>query len=127
MEKVTGIGGIFWKCKDPKSLQAWYVEQLGVPLKHGTMLFEWPDDDHPQRKGQTLLATFPADTQYFAPSTSPFMINLRVRDLDAMLAQLRAAGATVDEKIEDGEHGRFGWVLDPEGHRLELWEPPGSR
>jgi predicted enzyme related to lactoylglutathione lyase len=127
MEKVTGIGGIFWKGRDPKALQAWYVEQLGVPNHNGFMMFEWPDQQHPEATGQTLLSTFPEDTKYFEPSRAPFMINLRVRNLDAMLAQLRAAGATVDEKVDEGEFGRFGWVMDPEGNRIELWEPPGSR
>jgi predicted enzyme related to lactoylglutathione lyase len=127
MEKVTGIGGVFWKCKDPKAQQAWYVEQLGVPQSDGAMVFDWPDPGHPQNKGQTILGTFAADTKYFEPSPAPFMLNLRVRNLDAMLAQLRAAGVTVDDKIEDGEYGRFGWIMDPEGNRIELWEPPGSR
>ena len=128
MEKVTGIGGIFFKSKDPKALQSWYAERLGVPVQdHGMMAFEWEDPAHPKREGMTLVAPFAADTKYFEPSTSPFMVNYRVRDLDAMLAQLRAAGARVDEKIEESEFGRFGWVMDPDGNRVELWEPPGQR
>ncbi|HEX6839712.1 MAG TPA: VOC family protein [Polyangia bacterium] len=124
MERVTGIGGVFWKSKDPKALQAWYAERLGVPASDGFMIFEWEDPTHPARKGQTVLAPFPADTKYFEPSTAPFMINFRVRDLDAMLAQLRAAGVRVDDKIEESELGRFGWAIDPDGNRIELWQPP---
>ena len=125
MEKVTGIGGVFWKSKDPKALQAWYAERLGVPVHDGgVMMLEWEDPTHPSRKGQTVVAPFPADTKYFEPSTAPFMVNFRVRDLDAMLAQLRAAGVRVDDKIDESEYGRFGWVIDPDGNRIELWQPP---
>jgi catechol 2,3-dioxygenase-like lactoylglutathione lyase family enzyme len=128
MEKVTGIGGVFFKAKDPKALQAWYAEQLGVPVSaHGAVVFEWGDPAHPAGKGQTVLAQFASDTKYFEPSTAPFMLNFRVRDLDAMLAQLRAAGVRVDDKIDESEYGRFGWAMDPDGNRLELWEPPGQR
>ena len=127
MEKVTGIGGVFFKSKDPKSLQQWYVERLGVPHGPGGMVFEWEDPAHPKREGQTVLAPFAADTKYFEPSQSPFMVNLRVRDLHAMLAQLRAAGVTVDDKVDESEYGRFGWIMDPDGNRIELWEPPGAR
>jgi predicted enzyme related to lactoylglutathione lyase len=116
MEKVTGIGGVFFKSKDPKALQAWYVEHLGVPIEHGYSVFEGA--------GQTVFAPFAADTKYFEPSKSPFMINFRVRDLDAMLKQLRAAGVTVDDKIDESEFGKFGWAMDPDGNRIELWQPP---
>ncbi len=127
MEKVTGIGGVFFKSKDPKALKAWYAERLGVPHEHGVCVFEWEDPTHPEKKGQTVLAPFPSDTKYFEPSPAPFMINFRVRDLDAMLTQLRAAGVHVDDKIDESEYGRFGWAIDPEGNRIELWEPPGAR
>jgi predicted enzyme related to lactoylglutathione lyase len=125
MEKVTGIGGVFFKSKDPKATQAWYAERLGVPVHAGgVMMFEWEDPQHPKREGQTVLAPFADDTKYFSPSTSPYMINFRVRDLDAMLTQLRAAGVTVDDKVEESEFGRFGWIMDPDGNRIELWQPP---
>ncbi len=127
MEKVTGIGGVFFKSKDPKALEAWYVDRLGVPHGAGGIMFEWDDPTHPEKKGTTVLGLFAAETKYFAPSTSPFMVNFRVRDLDAMVAQLRAAGVQVDDKIEDSEYGRFGWAMDPDGNRIELWEPPGAR
>lgn len=121
MERVTGIGGIFFKARDPDQLKAWYHQHLGVPLgEHGVVVFASKDDP----AGQTVWSPFAHDTTYFAPSTASFMVNFRVRDLDAMLAQLRAAGARIDDKIDDGELGRFGWAMDPEGNRFELWQPP---
>ncbi len=115
MERVLGVGGIFFKAKDPKALEAWYRDTLGLPM-----------DEHGQMQGDSgplVWSAFAADTTYFEPSKSPFMINFRVKDLRAMLAQLRAAGATVDEKVQEEPYGRFGWVMDPEGNRVELWEP----
>jgi catechol 2,3-dioxygenase-like lactoylglutathione lyase family enzyme len=123
MERVLGVGGIFFKAKDPKKLKAWYCEHLGLPTgEHGEVMFMTQADPGPG----TVWSTFPADTKYFEPSTAPFMINFRVKDLNAMLAQLRAAGATVDEKVQDEGYGKFGWVMDPEGNRIELWEAPAE-
>jgi len=126
MEKVTGIGGIFFKCEDAKSLRNWYRDHLGIPVDetYGFASFEWREKDEPDVEGMTLWTPMPSTTKYFDPSRAPFMINYRVENLDAMLAQLRAAGATVDEKVDDSEFGRFGWVTDPEGNRFELWQPP---
>ena len=119
-DRVTGIGGIFFKAKDPDKLKAWYVENLGVPAdENGYIVFEVKDDPGPS----TAWSTFKSDTTYFAPSTAPFMINYRVKNLDAMLAQLKKAGAKVDDKVEDTDFGKFGWAMDPEGNRFELWEP----
>jgi predicted enzyme related to lactoylglutathione lyase len=126
MEKVTGIGGIFFKSKDPKALGEWYARNLGLDVQPwGGAMFSWGagSDD---ASGSTLWSPFPADTKHFEPSSAPFMLNYRVRDLDAMLAQLRAAGARVDEKTDDSEYGRFGWAMDPEGNRFELWQPPAD-
>jgi predicted enzyme related to lactoylglutathione lyase len=122
MERVTGIGGVFFKASDPDKLKAWYQEHLGVPVnEHGYVVFAWGGE----ARGQTVWSPFAHDTRYFEPSPAPFMVNYRVRDLEAMLAQLRRAGVTVDEKIEDGgELGKFGWAMDPEGNRIELWQPP---
>ncbi len=119
MERVLGLGGLFFKARDPQALAQWYHDHLGVPLEAGAPygVFEAAAGD------QTVWSTFPADTAYFAPGTAPFMVNYRVRDLDAMLAQLRAAGAVVDEKVQDEPYGRFGWAMDPEGNRFELWQP----
>ena len=120
MEKVTGIGGIFFKARDPEKLTAWYREHLGVPVENGYVVFTTKDDPGPC----TTWSAFKQDTTYFAPSDKPFMVNYRVRDLDKMLAQLRAAGCAVDEKVDEYDYGKFGWVMDPEGNRIELWEPP---
>jgi len=125
MEKVTGIGGIFFKSKDPKALGEWYAKHLGVPLEEwGGGAFRWGEGSADAPSGTTAWSPFPADTKYFAPSDASFMLNYRVRDLDAMLAQLRAAGVWVDEKTDDSEYGRFGWAVDPDGNRFELWQPP---
>jgi predicted enzyme related to lactoylglutathione lyase len=115
MEKITGIGGIFFKADDAKALQAWYAEHLGVAVdpSYGGAMYD-----------QTVWSIMKRESKYFEPSTAPFMINYRVSDLDAMLAQLRAAGVTVDEKVDDSDFGRFGWAMDPEGNRIELWQPP---
>ena len=115
-ESVIGIGGIFFKSSDAPKLRAWYEEHLGIPAKeYGTKF----DDG-----GTLVWSPFAADTSYFEPSKASFMINYRVRDLDKMLAQLRAAGVPVDDKVEEMEGiGRFGHAMDPEGNRFELWEP----
>ena len=126
-ERITGIGGIFIKAHDKPALLAWYRDHLGVNVQSwGGAAFEWREADDPERRGQTVWSVFPHDTDYFAPSTAPFMVNYRVANLDRMLAQLRAAGIRVDDKIEESEDGRFGWAMDPEGNRFELWEPPSS-
>lgn len=125
MERVLGLGGLFLKAKDPKALAAWYRDHLGVPIDEGQTYGTFSARTEGDRPPETVWSAFPDDTDYFAPSTAPFMVNYRVADLDAMLAQLRAAGATVDDRVEDYEYGRFGWALDPEGNRFELWEPKG--
>lgn len=120
MERVLGVGGVFFKAKDPEKLKAWYHDHLGVPLdEHGSSSFPIDGDPGPV----IVWSPFPADTKYFEPSRAPFMVNYRVRDLAAMLAQLRAAGAVVDEKVQEEPYGKFGWAMDPEGNRFELWEP----
>jgi catechol 2,3-dioxygenase-like lactoylglutathione lyase family enzyme len=119
MECVLGVGGIFFKARDPAKLKAWYRDFLGLPTdEHGQTTFA--------TQGNFVWAPFPHDTKYFEPSTAPFMLNFRVKDLHAMLAQLRAAGATVDDQVLEESYGKFGWVMDPEGNRIELWEPPGA-
>lgn len=119
MERVKGIGGIFFKAKDKEALLAWYRDTLGVPVEPwGGHAFRWTGE------GTTTWSAFEDGSDYFEPTNARFMINYRVDDLDAMLAQLREAGAQVDDKIEESEFGRFGWARDPEGNRFELWEPP---
>lgn len=124
-ERVTGIGGVFFKARDPKALSAWYRYTLGVPMMQGVTfaLFPSRERDDPARVSTTVWSLFAADTDYFAPSQAPFMINYRVRDLDRMLAQLRASGVRVETKIAADFNGRFAWAVDPEGNKIELWEP----
>jgi predicted enzyme related to lactoylglutathione lyase len=122
MARVTGIGGIFFKSADIDNLGAWYREHLGIKIDENSANFTWRGDDG--SPGMTVLGLFAKDSTYFADSRANFMINYRVDDLDAMLKQLRAAGVTVDDKVEEHEYGRFGWITDPDGTRVELWEPP---
>lgn len=119
MEKVTGIGGIFFKARDPHGLAAWYRDHLGVPVEEGQTYAPFQSAEG----GMTVWSAFPMDTEYFGVGASPLMVNYRVEDLDRMLEQLRAAGADVDERVEEYDYGRFGWAADPEGNRFELWEP----
>lgn len=124
MKRVTGIGGVFFKAKDPKALGEWYRTHLGLNVEGwGGVVFRWADDN-PDREGTSVWNPFREDTEYFAPSSASFMINYRVDDLDALLTALREEGCDVDEKVEDSEFGKFGWVMDPEGNRVELWQPP---
>lgn len=125
MARVTGLGGVFLKANDLKALAAWYERHLGVKVSEwGGVQFFWGEDHGPREQAYNVWSLFKADSAYFAPSEKPFMINFRVDDLHALLAQLRAEGCAVDEKVEESEFGRFGWVMDPEGNKLELWEPP---
>lgn len=111
---MTGVGGVFFRARDPKALVAWYQEHLGVPIRDGYVVFPASRDTH--------WVPFSEDTDYW-PAEKQSMVNFTVRDLDEMLAQLRAAGVPVDDKVEEHEFGRFGWATDPEGNRIELWQP----
>jgi predicted enzyme related to lactoylglutathione lyase len=127
MQRVVGIGGIFFKAQDPDALRAWYRRHLGMDIQDwGGMTFQWHTPEKPNPDGATVWTIFPASTSYFAPSAAPFMVNYRVEDLVAVLAALREEGCAVDEKMEESEFGKFGWVMDPEGNRIELWEPPAG-
>lgn len=118
MERVVGIGGVFFRASDPDGLRRWYGEHLGIDLQdYGGAAFEG---------GETIWAIFARETDYFGPSGQQWMVNYRVSDLDAMLTQLREAGVSIEEKIEESKLGRFGWATDPEGNRFELWQPPGA-
>jgi len=123
-ERVSGIGGVFFKARDPKTLGAWYQQALGIDIMAGTQFakFPWREREDSSRVGSTAWSLF-TSTKYFAPSESPFMINYRVRNLDAMLAQLRALGVTIDPKVTEDFNGKFAWIVDPEGNKIELWEP----
>lgn len=129
MEKVTGIGGIFVKADNPTELQQWYQDKLGVPVGEDSYtMFHWREADAPEKLGQTVWSLFPRETTYFDPSSASWMVNYLVENLERMLAQLREAGVTIEGEIVEGEavekYGRFAWVLDPEGNKVELWEPP---
>lgn len=127
MARVTGIGGIFLRSRDPKALADWYGRHLGIQVTEwGGAQFMWADEV-PPNTGSTAWCTFPADTEYFGPGTAAgpqsYMVNYRVDDLDALLVQLSAAGISIDPKREDQSYGRFAWITDPEGNRVELWQP----
>jgi len=124
-EQVTGIGGVFFKAKDPKGITAWYRTNLGVQSQGGYADFTWRDKDRPEEIGHTAWRIFPTNTTYFGQSSSPLMINYRVANLDRMLEQLRRNGVEI-EKVENYDYGRWAWITDPEGNRLELWEPKGK-
>ena len=125
MKRVTGIGGIFFKAKNPAALRDWYAKHLGLDVQPwGGVAFQWQTPDAPNPNGTTIWNLFDADTKYFEPSAAPFMVNYRVADLHALLQALRDEGCAVDAKTEESEYGKFGWVMDPEGNRIELWQPP---
>ena len=128
MAKVTGIGGVFFKARDPKALEAWYAKQLGIDVSSwGGAAFDWKGPDNPEGAGTTAWSIFPVDAKKFGPSSAPFMINYRVTDLHGILAALRSAGAQVEDKVDESEYGKFGWAMDPEGNKIELWEPPAGQ
>ena len=124
MKRVTGLGGIFFKANDPERLYAWYEQHLGIKAdpQSGAM-FSWRESEDPKREGMTIWAIFKRENQYFDPSPAPFMLNYRVENLDALLQALRADGVKIDDKRQDADYGRFAWVYDPEGNKIELWEP----
>jgi predicted enzyme related to lactoylglutathione lyase len=125
MKRVVGIGGIFFKSADPAALAAWYKRHLGFAVEDwGGVAFRADEQLRENPNAAVVWSPFKQDTSYFAPSTSSFMVKYRVEDLHAVLAALRAEGCQVDEKVEESEFGKFGWVVDPDGNKLELWEPP---
>lgn len=124
MARITGIGGIFFKSADPKALAAWYRDVLGLAVEDwgGALLAH----DAPGHPPHAVWSPFAADTKYFAPSTREFMINFAVDDLDAMLARIEAKGATILARDDSDPNGRFAWLLDPDGTKIELWEGKGK-
>ncbi len=121
MAKATGIGGVFLRARDPKALYAWYEKHLGLPLAYGS--FAIPAENE---RAMIAFSFFPEKSDYF-PTTQPAMINLQVDDLDKLLDQLAAAGVTIDPKRDSADYGKFGWITDPEGNRVELWEPADEK
>jgi len=124
-EQVTGIGGIFFKARDPALLRAWYHDNLGIRAGKYGYDFAWREKDKPEVIGKTVWTLFPTNTTYLGSTSTQFMINYRVANMDRLLAQLRQCGTTV-EKAKGEDYGRFAWVTDPEGNRIELWEPKGK-
>jgi predicted enzyme related to lactoylglutathione lyase len=128
MKRVTGIGGIFFKAKDAPALQAWYKRHLGIAVQDwGGAAFDWTDAEGKPVGGTTAWLIASAKSDQFAPSTAPFMVNYRVDDLRALVKALREEGCNVLDKIDESEYGTFGWVIDPEGNKVELWQPPAGQ
>jgi catechol 2,3-dioxygenase-like lactoylglutathione lyase family enzyme len=128
MKRVTGIGGIFFNSKDPVALRAWYKEHLGIDVQEwGGTAFRWVDPEGNPTAGTTVWNVGDATSKYFAPGTATFMINYRVADLHALVKLLRDEGCNVLDKIDESEYGKFAWVIDPDGNKIELWEPPAGQ
>ena len=123
MKKVTGLGGIFFKCKDPEKTKEWYKKHLGINAGEYGYTFKWKDKDSGSL-GTTVWSTFKQDTKYFNPGDKDFMINYRVADLKALLEELKSEGVQIAGEIEEFEYGKFGWIIDPDGQKIELWQPP---
>jgi predicted enzyme related to lactoylglutathione lyase len=124
MKRVTGLGGVFLKCKDKPAMLAWYTKHLGISMETWGAVFE-PKvflEEHP--KGSNVFSFFEEKSDYFQPSNSSFMVNFTVADLDSLLPQLKSEGVNVLDQTDSSEFGKFGWVIDPEGNKIELWEPP---
>lgn len=122
-KRVTGIGGIFFKCKDPQKIREWYKTHLGFDMSAYGSKFEWRENADSTKKGSTLWTPFSEKTKYFDPSTKDFMINYRVENLDALVNELKREDVKVLDKIEPSDYGKFVHILDPEGNKIELWEP----
>ncbi len=127
MKRVTGIGGIFFKAKDAPALRAWYQRHLGIDVQEwGGAAFSWADADGNPAGGTTVWSVMSEEDESFDPSQASFMINYRVDDLHALVAALKAEGCNVLERIDESDFGKFAWVIDPEGNKVELWEPPAG-
>ena len=128
MKRVTGIGGIFFKAKDASALQAWYKLHLGIDVQAwGGAAFNWTDSEGKPVGGTTAWLIDGAKSDHYAPSTATFMVNYRVDDLFALIKALREEGCNVLEKVDESEYGKFAWVIDPEGNKVELWQPPAGQ
>ena len=125
MKRVTGIGGIFFKAENPEALYQWYEKHLGIEraADGSGVIFKWDSNGSAEPEGMTIWSIFPRDTKYFEPGKSPLMINYRVDDLDALLVDLAAAGVWIDPKRQNESYGRFAWIKDCDGNRVELWQP----
>jgi predicted enzyme related to lactoylglutathione lyase len=123
MKRVTGIGGVFFKTKDPQQSRTWYKEHLGIESDQYGATFKWLEKENPKKEGSTTWNPFPKDTTYFNPGEQEFMINYRVEDLEALLLVLKEEGVTIIGEMESFDYGKFAWIMDPDGRKIELWEP----
>ena len=126
MKKVTGIGGIFFKCKDPLKMKEWYNKNLGLRTDEYGTSFEWRQAENPEKRGFTQWSPFPDSTKYIEPSVKEFMINYRVENIEALVDELKKDGVNVLDEIESFEYGKFVHIMDIEGNKIELWEPDDS-
>jgi len=126
--RVLGIGGIFFKSANQQQLQEWDAKNLGLADSGQGVMLQWREQDNPDSEQMTVWSIFPGDTTYFEPSSAPFMLNYIVDDLDALLDRLAAAGVQIDPNRQDESYGRFAWIYDPDGNKIELWQPlnPGE-
>jgi predicted enzyme related to lactoylglutathione lyase len=128
MKRVTGVGGIFLKAKDAPALRAWYKRHLGIDVQSwGGTAFRWTDAQGKPTGGTTAWSIASSDSDQFAPGNASFMVNYRVDDLRGLVDALKAEGCNVLDKFDDSEYGKFAWVIDPEGNKVELWEPPAGK
>ena len=123
MEKVTGIGGIFFKCENPKEMRTWYAEKLGLPTNEYGAMFEFRSAKNPEEGNYLQWSPFEKKTKYFEPSQKEFMINYRVDNLELLVAELKKSDVIICDEIEEFEYGKFIHIMDPEGNKIELWEP----
>jgi len=122
-KRVTGLGGVFFKAKNPEAIKSWYQQHLEIEMSEYGGMFQWRDKDHPENVGNTAWSAFPEDTTYYQPSKKDFMFNYRVENLEELLVVLKKEGVEVVGEIEEYPYGKFGWIMDPEGNKIELWEP----
>ena len=122
-KRVTGLGGVFFKSRDPEAIKSWYKKHLHIDTGEYGAVFKWRHSDQPKKEGSTAWSPFPEDTSYYQPSKKDFMFNYRVENLDELLKVLRAEGVEIIGEVEEYSYGKFGWIMDPEGNKIELWEP----
>lgn len=123
-KRVIGIGGIFFKSKDSEAARNWYRQHLGIESESWGAIFEWRRKENPDDETYTAWSVFKGDTKYFEPSQQGFMVNYQVEDLEELIQTLKIEGVEVIGEIEESEFGKFGWIIDPDGNKIELWEPP---
>lgn len=126
MAKVTGLGGVFFRCDDPSGIRDWYRKHLGIESEEYGFPFMWRELDRPEKRGYSVWNPFPQETKHFDPSSKQFMINYRVENLTELMRRFVAAGVEIAGEMVEAENGKFAWILDPEGNKIELWEPIDS-